>query len=312
MNKNIILTGSLAFDYIFDIPDPFTKYILPTQIHKINVSIVTDSHRRSNGGTAGNQAFYLARLGLSPMIFTTAGNDFNDYKKFLKKNRVITNYIKINNNLPTAAGFVMTDPKDNQIWMFATGAMKDAKNLKLNSSRLARTLKNSFILISPTELTAMSNYVKDCVKLNLDFAFDPAFFIPHFSPEILSLGVKKAKIIFGNDYEIAFMEKRLNQKITGLINKDQIVVKTLGDKGSEIFQNGKWIKIPVYKTKTVDPTGAGDAYRAGFLFGYLQSLPVKTCGLMGAVTASFAVEIKGTMNLKFNKNNFKVRLSKIK
>src|SRR3989344_6168633 len=152
MNKNIILTGSLSFDYIFDIPDPFTKYILPDQIHKINVSIVTDSHRKTFGGTAGNQAFYLARFGLNPVIYTTAGNDFADYKKFLNKNGVLTNFIKIIKNLPTAAGFVMTDPKDNQIWMFSTGAMKNSARYMLKTA--VSKMYQSMVIISPTELQA--------------------------------------------------------------------------------------------------------------------------------------------------------------
>lgn len=308
MNKNIILTGSLAFDYIFDIPDPFSKYILPDQIHKINVSIVTDSHRKSFGGTAGNQAFYLAKLGLTPTIFTTVGYDFYEYKKFLKKNGVDCTLIKKVKKLPTAAGFVMTDTKDNQIWMFATGAMKEANKLKIGS--ISKIL-HPFLLISPTDLQAMTNLINDSVRLNYDFVFDPAFFIPHFSKETLSLGVKNAKIIFGNDYEITFIEKRLGRPITNSVNSKQIVVKTLGDQGSEIYFRGKWSKIPICRTKTIDPTGAGDAYRAGFLYGFLQELPLKTCGKMGAVTASFAVEVKGTMNLKFTRNDFDKRLAKL-
>ena len=318
MKKNIILTGSLAYDYIFDIPDSFSKYIQPDKIHKINISIVTDTHKKSFGGTAGNQAFHLARFGLNPTIITTVGNDFFDYKIFLKKNGVNTNSIEIIKNLPTAAGFVMTDVKDNQIWMFATGAMKEARRLslksiyassgveklKLNSSRQARTITNSFVLISPTDLNAMINIVKESINLNVDFAFDPAFFIPHLPEKTLLEGVKNSIIIFGNDYEIAFIEKRLKKKITDIVSNRQVVIKTLGDQGSEIYYNGKWIKVGIYKTKTIDPTGAGDAYRAGFLYGFLNNQPLKTCGWMGAVTASFAVEVKGTMNLKFTKKEF--------
>jgi len=309
MNQTILLTGSLAFDYIFDIPDPFSKYILPDQIHKINVSIVTNNHRKSFGGTAGNQAFYLARLGLNSTILTTVGNDFNEYQIFLKKNGVQTKLIKTIKNLPTASGFVMTDPKDNQIWMFATGAMQEAKNANIRQQR--SLVKNHFALISPTDLSAMNNYVKDCVQLNIPFAFDPAFFIPHFSEEILALGVKNTEILFGNDYEITFIEKRLKQPINKLVSAKQIVVKTLGDQGCQILQAGKWLKLPIYKVKTVDPTGAGDAYRSGFLYGYLQKESLKNCGLMGAATSSFAVEIKGTMNLSFNKKAFDLRFSKL-
>ena len=307
--RNIILTGSLAFDYIFDIPDPFSKYIQPDKIHKINISIVTDSFKKSFGGTAGNQAFYLAKLKMKPFVFSTAGNDFTEYKKFFKKIGVNTKFIRISKHDLTASGFVMTDIKDNQIWMFSKGAMKNSVKCKLKTA--VSKMHQPFVVISPNELQTIVNYVDECSKLKLDFVFDPAFFIPHLPENKLLEGVKNAKLIFGNDYEVAFIEKRLGRKIADLINKDQIVVKTLGNQGSEIYHNGKWTKIGIYKTKTVDPTGAGDAYRAGFLFGYLQNLPLKTCGWMGAVTASFAVEMKGTMNLKFTKKGFEKRVKTI-
>lgn len=307
--KKIILTGSLAYDYIFDVPVPFSKYILPEKIHQINISIVTDRFKKSYGGTAGNQAFYLNKLRMNPYVYASAGNDFSEYKNFLKKHKVDTIHIKIAKNLHTASGFVMTDKRDNQIWMFTVGAMKEATKLKLKN--VIKRNSSSFVMISPNNYQAMNQYVNECVKHRLDFAFDPASAIPHLDQKVVTDGVKFAKIIFGNDYEIAFSEKRIGKKLISVLNKNQILVKTLADQGSEIFHQGKWIKIGIYKTKTVDPTGAGDAYRAGFLYGYLNNQPIKTCGWMGAVTASFAVEVKGTMNLKFTKKQFEKRLFKV-
>ena len=309
MERDIILTGSLAFDYVFDIPDPFSKYIQSDKIHKINISIVTDTHKKTFGGTAGNQAFYLALLGTQPYIVGSAGNDFHDYLTFLKKEHIHADYISRSNRLPTAAGFVMTDPVDNQIWMFATGAMTEARKITLTHRFLRRFSKKPFVMISPNDMLAMTALVEACVNYEVEFAFDPAFFIPHFPETTLRKGIKHAAIIFGNDYEIAFIEKRLKKNITSLVSKNQMVVKTLGNKGSEIYHKGKWMRIGIKKVKTVDPTGAGDAYRAGFLFGYLNNRDLKTCGDMGATTASFAVETKGTMNLKFNKKAFYQRLA---
>lgn len=307
--KNVIVTGALAFDSIFNIPDPFTKYILPDQLHKINVSIVTNSYRKTLGGTGGNQVYYLARLGMNPYLVATAGHDFSDYKKFLVKNKVRINFVNIIKTKSTAAGFAMTDPKDNQIWMFAQGAMQDAKNLSLVP--IFNKVKNPFVIIAPNELQAIVRYVNECADKKIPFAFDPAFFIPHLEPKLLLKAVKSAQIIFGNDYEIEFIERKIGNKLIDILSSKQILVKTLGEKGSRILNNKKWINIGINKTKAIDPTGAGDAYRAGFLFGYLRNNPLKVCGWMGAVVSSFAVEVKGTMNLDFTKGKFKKLLAKI-
>lgn len=309
MYKNIILTGSLSFDYIFDVKDLFSNYILPDKIHQINFSFVIDSHHKTWGGTAANQAFYFARLGGKPIILASGGYDFSEFRKFLEENNIITRFIPEDKKLPTGTGFVITDKKDNQIWMYSKGAMKNNSTLFLKS--ILSKIINPFLMISPNEPKAIIKLVEESVKYSIDFGFDPAFYIPTLPIETLGKGVKNAKIIFGNDYEIAFIEKRLKKSITSIVNKNQIVVKTLGDQGSAIYAHDVWTKVTIFKTKSVDPTGAGDAYRAGFIFGYLKNLPLKTCGWMGAVTASFAVEVKGTMNLKFSKKEFERRLRKL-
>lgn len=324
MKKKIILTGSLAFDYIFDIDNHFSDYIQPDKVHQINISLTCETFEKSFGGTAGNQAYYLGNLGANPCVAASVGFDFQDYKKFLEKNKVNTDYIMIDKSMPTAAGHVITDKKDNQIWMFAKGAMKNADKLRISNLEVSpligvrplkkpyRNNKNNqsdiFVLISPTEPQAMVNFVNECVKNNIDFAFDPAFYIPVLPVETLIKGIKNAKIIFGNDYEIAFLEKRTGQKMKKLLHKEQILIKTLGDAGSEIYYEKKCHKIGIYKTKAIDPTGAGDAYRAGFLVGYLNGRTIEESAKMAAVTASFAVEVKGTMNPKFSKIEFEKRL----
>ncbi len=307
--KNVILTGSLSFDYIFDVNDSFSNHILPEKVHKINFSFVIETHQRSFGGTAGNQAYYLSKLGVENYLFASGGYDFTDYSTFLQKEKISRNFIFISNNLPTGTGFVITDIKDNQIWMYSKGAMKHNALLKLSS--ITEKIHRPLVIISPNDPQAIINFVVDCVKDKIEFCFDPAFYIPVLPKKTLLLGVKNAKIIIGNDYEIAFMEKRLGKKMTKLLSDDQILVTTLGDQGSEILYRGKWTKVGIYKTKAIDPTGAGDAYRAGFIYGYLNDQPIKTCGWMGAVAASFAVEVKGTMNLKFTREKFEERLKKI-
>ncbi|MBI2641797.1 hypothetical protein HYW87_04380 [Candidatus Roizmanbacteria bacterium] len=294
---------------MFDVDDHFSNYILPDKIHQVNFSFVVENHQKTWGGTAGNQAFYLSKLHLHPYILASGGYDFSDYLRFLKKLKVYTDFIDIKKNVPTGTGFVITDKKDNQIWMYSKGAMKN--NTKLRIASLEKKLESLFAVISPNDPQAIINLVEECTREKIDFAFDPAFYIPTLPKETLLKGVSSAKIIFGNDYEIAFIQKKIGKKLTSFLNGKKIIVKTHGDQGSEIYEGSNMHKVGIYKTRTVDPTGAGDAYRAGFLYGFLQEYPARTCGQMGAVTASFAVEIKGTMNLTFTKKRFDKRLSEL-
>src|SRR3989344_7239010 len=224
MNKNLVLTGSLAFDSIFDINGLFSNYIMPDKIHQINISVVAHNYKKTYGGTAGTQAFYFARLGIRPYIFATAGNDFTDYELFLKENKLSTEYIKILKNLHTAVGSVMTDKHDNQIWMFSPGAMSKAN--KLDLKEFLKLKQKPIVMISPNDKTAMINYVEQCVKYKIDFYFDPSSYAPTLPLDTLAKGVEFSQIVFGNDYEIAFMEKRLRKNYTINNSKNKIIIKT--------------------------------------------------------------------------------------
>ncbi len=304
--KNIVVTGSIAYDYIFDFANYFSNYFLADKVHNINISLLTENYKKSFGGTAGNQGFYLNKLGIPALIFTYAGSDFEEYTHFLKKNKIESKFIKIDNKIHTAAGFAITDKKDNQIWMYSKGAMKLVKKLRLKT--LMDSIGELFVLITPNEPKAVENFIDECVKYKIEFILDLGFNIPITSKKILVKGIKNALIIFGNDYEISLMEKIAGFALKKKLTDHQILITTFADEGSEIYSQGKKYPVDIFKTKTVDPTGAGDAYRAGFVYGYLNNYPIETCGWMGAVAASFAVETKGTMNLKFSKKEFKKRV----
>ena len=304
--KNVIVTGTLAYDYIFNFDNYFSNYILPNKIHQINISLLTEHYKKSFGGTAGNQGFYLNKLGIPASILATAGHDFADYKNFLHKHNIETDLINIHKKRHTAAGFGITDKKDNQIWMYSKGAAKYAQFTTLKS--LIKKSGNLFVLITPNEPKAVDNFVDECIKNKIDFVLDLGFNIPITSRATLQKGINNATIIFGNDYEVELMAKKTGISLKKGLRSDQFLISTLADQGSEIYTKGKKYKIGIYKTKAIDPTGAGDAYRAGFLYGYLNNQPPKICGWMGAVTASFAVETRGTMNLKFTKKEFEKRL----
>jgi adenosine kinase len=294
----LIVTGSLSFDCIMSMPGRFEDYLQPDKLHLINVSFLMDTYRKNQGGTAGNQAYTLALLGFKPVIFSCAGKDFSRYSRKLESAGAETGEIRIDKTKITASGFCMTDTNDNQIWGFYSGAMAGDKDLQLD--RVAQP--GDFVLITPTEPRAMENFIKYCCQKNIKFLLDPAFQIPRIKQKILQQGVNRAEIIIGNDYEIALLAKRVK------LNRQKIIITTLGRHGSRINCKGKSQIIPIARPKSeVNPTGAGDAYRAGFLAGYLKRLPLPVCGRMGALAAVYTVEKFGTQTHHFTLNQFKKR-----
>lgn len=314
--SKIVITGSLAFDHIMSMPGRFKDHILPEKIHILNISFIMTTLRKEYGGTAGNQAYNLTLLGIKPKMAAAAGSDFSDYKKHLIKSRVDISGVKIFKDVLTATGFVTTDKDDNQIWGFYEGAMKHS--VKLNVKKWLS--KKTFLVIAPNEPRAMMKYVREAVSIGAEFLFDPAFIIPHFTKKDLRLALGKAKIIIGNDYEIALIRKRAQVSDDFLTNKGKTLITTLGAKGSIIQRGKERIKIPAARAKnTSDPTGAGDAYRAGFLAGYLRGLSLSICGRMGSLAAVYTVEKYGTQTHRFTireferryENNFEEKISLI-
>lgn len=294
----VVVTGSLSFDQVMSMPGRFKDYIMADKLHMINVSFLMETFSRHFGGTAGNQAYTLGLLGIKPMVVGTAGKDFGKYKSRLRSVGVDTSGIKIDQKKFTASGWCMTDRDDNQIWGFYSGAMAGDKNLSLKG----KLGQGDLAAITPTEPLAMAKFIRECRENHYRFLFDPAFQIARFSQSSLKEGVAGTEILIGNDYEIALLQKRVSLK------NNKLIITTLGRKGS-ILQMGKvsW-RIPAAKAKnSKDPTGAGDAYRAGFLAGYIKKLPLPVCGRMGSLAAVYTVEKEGTQTHKFSLTEFKKR-----
>ncbi|MBI2012088.1 carbohydrate kinase family protein [Candidatus Daviesbacteria bacterium] len=298
----ILVTGSLAFDYIMDFPGSFADHIDPKKIHILNLSFLVNTLKKEKGGTAGNIAYTLALLKQRVGILSCAGNDFDDYKIFLEKNGVDTSNIKIIPNEGSAMAFITTDKNDNQITGFYPGSMNFDKDLQIENP------KPDFLIIAPTSTEAMINFAKQALKLNIPYMFDPGMQLPRFSNEELNKGIKSAKILIGNDYEIGLIKSRLKLSDDDLLKIVEILIITLGAQGSIIKIRSKEFKIsPAVPKEVVDPTGAGDAYRSGFITGYLNNLDLEICGQMGSLTACFAIEKYGTTNHQFSKEEFKKR-----
>lgn len=306
---NVVVTGSLSFDYIMDFSGRFADRIMPDKIHKISLSFLVETLNKQFGGTAGNIAYTLKLLGIDPTILAPAGNDFREYQKHLVSHKVSTKMIAVHKDVRTSSYFVVTDTDDNQIGSFYIGAMKYAKNLSIikGTSLTCRDVPCTcnFVVISPTDPAAMKRYVRECRKRLLPYMYDPAFQIGNFSAEELRQGIIGAQILIGNDYEIALIEQKLGITHEELIVMVPVLITTLGSKGSIIETRKESIHVKPAKPKnTSDPTGAGDAYRAGFIAGHLRGLSLKECGQMGSVAAVYTVEKYGTQTHMFTKKEF--------
>jgi len=298
----IIVTGSIAYDYILDFPGRYGDHILPDQLHKINLSFITKRFEKRRGGTAGNASYCLGHLNTPHILFSYAGKDITEYKKDFEKVKINTSKVLIDKSTFTATGFAITDKDDNQIWGYFYGAAENNSKLKLKT--VAK--KGDLVLAGPSGTKATMSIVDQCVKENLDYMFDPGFILTSVNDEDLELGVKHCKYLIGNDYEITLTKNRL--KNWKSLFKDKIVITTLGEKGALIETDEQNIQIKAAKPKkVVDPTGAGDAFRAGFLTGAGKGFNLKICGQMGAVAASFAVEEYGTQGFYFTLQQFKNR-----
>ena len=299
MNKKIIVTGSLAFDYIMNFPGSFAENIDPEKLHIMSISFLVETLKKEKGGTAGNIAYNLALLNSNPAILATCGDDFDNYAVFLKSSGVDIGHLKVIHEESTSLGMIMTDQKDNQITAFYPGAMNLADTLSLKDS------PGDFCVIAPTKPEAMKKMVKESKELRVPYLYDPGMQLPRLSDEEILEGIEGAEVLIGNDYEMGIIKKRLNLTDEELIKKAKILIATLGEQGSEIKTQKETIKVKAAKPVEVkDPTGAGDAYRAGFLAGYLKDLDLKICAQMGGIASCYAVEKYGTTNHKFTIQEF--------
>ena len=300
--KKILVTGSLAFDYIMDFPESFGDHILPDKIKTLSVSFLVDNLNKNFGGTAGNIAYTLALLKQSSILLSSAGKkDFDDYRKHIDKTGIVSNFINIVDDEFTASAYIMTDKNNCQITGFYPGAM--TKDETLSIKEIA-----DFLIVAPTVPLAMDNFVNQAKEKNIPFLFDPAQALPRLTKEQLINGIEGSDIVIGNDYEIALVMEKTGFSKEQTLQMTKVLITTLGEKGSLIETKEQQVTVGIAKATTVvDPTGAGDAYIAGFVKGYLEKLPLKACGELGAVAASFAIEEYGTQKHSFTQESFENR-----
>lgn len=299
----VLVSGSVAYDKIMNFPGYFKDHILPDKIHNINVSFFIEKINENFGGTAGNIGYNLALLDEKPIIFSSVGNDFEKYQKWLEKHKIDFSNVKIFKNDITAIATMITDKADNQISSFCPGAMINPCLIKYK-----HTYKNSLAIVAPGLMEDMINLSDFYIKNNIPFIFDPGQQIPALGKNELIKCIEGARIFISNDYELSMVTKKIKWSESDIMKNVEILVTTLGEQGSVIKTKSGTIKIKPAKPKSiVDPTGAGDAYRAGFIKGLLEKWPLDITGKFAGTIACYAVENYGTQNHIFNFNQAKKR-----
>ena len=303
---SVLITGSIAYDYIMQFPGYFHDHILPDKIANLSVSFLVDSMKKQRGGTATNIAYNLALLGERPRIMATVGQDFAEYRAWLEQNNVDTRAIIAIPDDFTASFFVSTDGKQNQIAMFYTGAMAHAHKLSFKEHAQGDAI--DLVVISPNDPRAMVQYVRECKELGLPYIYDPSQQIIRLNGEELAEGVRGSTMTVVNEYEFEMLKNKTGWNDTQVIAQTQTLIVTLGEKGSLIHADGKTLSVPIVPARRqADPTGVGDAYRAGIIKGYLKKLPWETIGKIGSLAATYVLEEHGTQNHRYTLLEFSER-----
>jgi len=297
----IVVTGSIAFDYLMSFPGKFSDHLIADQLHSISLSFLVDTLRVQRGGIAPNIAYTNALLGGRPKIMAAAGRDFIDYGNWLEKQEVDTSGIVIFEDDLCASFFVNTDQDHNQIASFYTGAMANAAKLSFSE----HAPKVELAIISPNDPAAMSAYVEECKQLGIPYVYDPSQQVIRLTSEALIAGIDGCILLTVNEYELGMIQEKTGFSRTEIVELAGGLLLTLGGKGSQIFVDGQVINIPAIPPRQlIEPTGAGDAFRGGLLRGIQLDLPWLVAGRMGALAATYVLENMGTQGHHYTRKEF--------
>ena len=297
---SIIVTGSIAFDYLMSFPGKFTEHLLPEHMQRVSLSFLVDSMDKRRGGCAPNIAYTLALLGERPRLMGTAGQDFGEYRQWLEAAGVDTSLVKQVADKFTASFFCSTDEANNQIASFYTGAMANAGEL---SFRTAGPV--TLAIVSPNDPGAMLQYAEECRALGIRYIWDPGQQCARMSGEELRDGVDGAAIVICNDYEFELLRQKTGFDEAAVLARAGALIVTRGEHGCIVREGGRELAVPaVPPTRIVDPTGVGDAFRGGLMKGIAAGADLEVSARIGAVAATYALEHLGGQSHAYSQQEF--------
>lgn len=299
----IIVTGSIAYDYLMSFPGSFSEHLLPDHLSRVSLSFLVDAMEKRRGGCAPNIAYTLALLGERPAIMATAGEDFGEYRLWLDQAGVDTSLVREVRGKFSASFFCSTDKDNNQIASFYTGAMAHAGELSF-----AEAGRCDLAIVSPNDPGAMVKYAEECRALGIRYIYDPGQQCARSSGDELRAGIVGATMLIVNDYEFELIRQKTGLDEREILERSEALIVTKGEKGSTILQRDREIHVPaVTPAREADPTGVGDAFRAGFMKGLAMGADLQVCGQLGSVAATYVLEHVGGQSHVFTWDEFRAR-----
>ena len=298
-----IVTGSIAFDYLMSFPGKFTEHFLPEHMTRVSLSFLVDSMDKRRGGCAPNIAYTLALLGETPRLMGTAGQDFDDYRRWLEAAGVDTSLVKDVSDKFTASFFCSTDSENNQIASFYTGAMANAGELSFRTVPDCR-----LVIISPNDPGAMVQYAEECRTLGIPYIWDPGQQCARMSGDELRDGLEGSAIVICNDYEFELIRQKTGLDEAAVVARTGALIVTHGEHGCIVHQKTREFAVPAVPPRSiVDPTGVGDAFRGGLLKGLATGADLEVACRLGSVAATYALEHLGGQSHAYTWEEFRTR-----
>jgi len=299
----LIVTGSIAFDYLMQFPGKFTEHILPEHLERVSLSFLVDSMDKRRGGCAPNIAYTLALLGERPYLVATAGQDFKEYDEWLQAVGVDTSHVYRVPDKFTASFFCSTDTENNQIASFYIGAMANASELSM------RTIPQpGLVIISPNDPGAMVQYAEECRAIGVPFIFDPGQQCARLSGDELRDGIRGARVVICNDYEFELIRQKSGLGEDAIVDGGGALVITRGENGCSVYEKSGRVDVnAITPHRIVDPTGVGDAFRGGLMKGMAAGKSFQECAQLGAVAATYALEHLGGQSHAYTLKEFSDR-----